>query len=202
MKCFLPNKVWQVIISTPLLSTHIYAAVDEPTAALAPIIVQAEMNDDITEHSKKYKKDKSSQATKMNLALKETPQTVTVVTQQRMRDQGLNTIAEVMQQVPGVSIGYNDSERPNYNVRGFAVDNIQIDGIASSYSGVSGSVIAMPVFDTAVYDHIEVLKGVNGLNTGLGEPSASINMVHKRPEQAFKAQVGASYDSFDGRRFT
>lgn len=202
MKCFPPNKVWQVIISTPLLSTHIYAAVDEPTAALAPIIVQAEMNDDITEHSKKYKKDKSSQATKMNLALKETPQTVTVVTQQRMRDQGLNTIAEVMQQVSGVSIGYNDSERPNYNVRGFAVDNIQIDGIASSYSGVSGSVIAMPVFDTAVYDHIEVLKGVNGLNTGLGEPSASINMVHKRPEQAFKAQVGASYDSFDGRRFT
>ncbi len=59
MKCFSPNKVWQVIISTPLLSTHIYAAVDEPTAALAPIIVQAEMNDDITEHSKKYKKDKS-----------------------------------------------------------------------------------------------------------------------------------------------
>ena len=203
MKYFAPNKIWQVIVSTPLLSTSIYAATSvEPTQALPQIVVHAEVNEDITEHSKKYKKEKSSQATKMNLTLKETPQTVTTVTQQRIQDQGLTTIAEVMQQVAGVSIGYNDSERPNYNVRGFSVDNIQIDGIASSYSGVSGSVIAMPVFDTAVYDHIEVLKGVNGLNTGLGEPSASINMVHKRPEQAFKAKVGASYDTFDGRRFT
>lgn len=202
MQYFPPNKIWLVVLSTPLFSSYLYAAVSEPVASLAPIVVQAEDEEDATENSKKYKKSKSSQATKMNIALKETPQTVTVVTQQRMQDQGLATVADVMQQVPGVSIGYNDSERPNYNVRGFAVDNIQIDGIASSYSGVSGSVIAMPVFDTAIYDHIEVLKGVNGLNTGLGEPSASINMVHKKPTQEFNAQFGASYDTFDGRRFT
>ena len=202
MQYFPPNKIWLVVLSTPLFSSSLYAAASEPVASLAPIVVQAEDEEDATENSKKYKKSKSFQATKMNIALKETPQTVTVVTQQRMQDQGLATVADVMQQVAGVSIGYNDSERPNYNVRGFAVDNIQIDGIASSYSGVSGSVIAMPVFDTAIYDHIEVLKGVNGLNTGLGEPSASINMVHKKPTQEFNAQLGASYDTFDGRRFT
>ena len=202
MQYFPPNKIWLVVLSTPLFSSSLYAAASESVASLAPIVVQAEDEEDATENSKKYKKSKSSQATKMNIALKETPQTVTVVTQQRMQDQGLATVADVMQQVAGVSIGYNDSERPNYNVRGFAVDNIQIDGIASSYSGVSGSVIAMPVFDTAIYDHIEVLKGVNGLNTGLGEPSASINMVHKKPTQELNAQLGASYDTFDGRRFT
>lgn len=202
MQYFPPNKIWLVVLLTPLFSSSLYAAASEPVASLAPIVVQAEDEEDATENSKKYKKSKSSQATKMNIALKETPQTVTVVTQQRMQDQGLATVADVMQQVAGVSIGYNDSERPNYNVRGFAVDNIQIDGIASSYSGVSGSVIAMPVFDTAIYDHIEVLKGVNGLNTGLGEPSASINMVHKKPTQELNAQLGASYDTFDGRRFT
>lgn len=202
MRYFPPNKIWLVVLSTPLFSSSLYAAAFEPVASLAPIVVQAEDGEGATENSKKYKKSKSSQATKMNIALKETPQTVTVVTQQRMQDQGLATVADVMQQVAGVSIGYNDSERPNYNVRGFAVDNIQIDGIASSYSGVSGSVIAMPVFDTAIYDHIEVLKGVNGLNTGLGEPSASINMVHKKPTQELNAQLGASYDTFDGRRFT
>lgn len=202
MQYFPPNKIWLVVLSTPLFSSSLYAAASEPVASLAPIVVQAEDEEDATENSKKYKKSKSFQATKMNIALKETPQTVTVVTQQRMQDQGLATVADVMQQVAGVSIGYNDSERPNYNVRGFAVDNIQIDGIASSYSGVSGSVIAMPVFDTAIYDHIEVLKGVNGLNTGLGEPSASINMVHKKPIQELNAQLGASYDTFDGRRFT
>jgi outer membrane receptor for ferric coprogen and ferric-rhodotorulic acid len=151
MQYFPPNKIWLIVLSTPLFSSYLYAAASEPVASLAPIVVQAEDGEDATENSKKYKKSKSSQATKMNIALKETPQTVTVVTQQTMQDQGLATVADVMQQVPGVSIGYNDSERPNYNIRGFAVDNIQIDGIASSYSGVSGSVIAMPVFDTAIY---------------------------------------------------
>ncbi|MEB3753763.1 TonB-dependent siderophore receptor [Acinetobacter sp. MD2(2019)] len=202
MKYYPTNKILLTLLSTPFFSAYLYAESFESVATLAPIIVKAEDDDESTEKNKKYIKSKSSQATKMNISLKETPQTVTVVTQQRIQDQGLNTIAEVMQQVPGVSIGYNDSERPNYNVRGFAVDNIQIDGIASSYTGVSGSVIAMPVFDTAIYDHIEVLKGVNGLNTGLGEPSASINMVHKKPTQEFNAGIGASYDTFDGRRFT
>lgn len=201
MKSFPSNKTL-FLISTPLFCSYSYAVSSDTVTSLAPIVVQAEDDNDITENSKKYKSNKSSQATKMNISLQETPQTVTVITQQRMQDQGLNTIAEVMQQVPGVSVGYNDSARPNYNIRGFSVDNIQIDGISSSYSGVSGSVIAMPVFDTDIYDRIEVLRGVNGLNTGLGEPSAAINMIHKRPTQEFKAEVGASYDTFDGRRFT
>lgn len=190
-----------LILSTPLYSLNALAESKQPMNSLPTLVVRANIEDEATEQLKTYKKQESTQATKMKIALKETPQTVTVFTQQRIQDQGLNTIAEVLQQVPGVSIGYNDSERPNYNVRGFAVDNIQIDGVASSYSGVSGSVIAMPVFDTAIYDHIEILKGANGLNTGLGEPSATINMVHKKPTQDFKAQVSASYDTFDGRKF-
>lgn len=201
MKSFPLNKLWILILSTPIFSSNALAESVQTLNHLPTLTVTADVENDATKQSKEYKKQDSSQATKMKLALKETPQTVTVFTQQRMQDQGLNTIAEVMQQVPGVSIGYNDSERPNYNVRGFAVDNIQIDGVASSYSGVSGSVLAMPVFDTAIYDHIEILKGANGLNTGLGEPSATINMVHKKPTQEFKAQVSASYDTFDGRKF-
>ena len=88
MQYFPPNKIWLVVLSTPLFSSSLYAAASEPVASLAPIVVQAEDEEDATENSKKYKKSKSSQATKMNIALKETPQTVTVVTQQRMQDQG------------------------------------------------------------------------------------------------------------------
>lgn len=202
MKKFPLNKFWVFMLSTPIFSSSIYAEAVVSDSQLATITIEATtVEGNLTEDTKAYKKNSSTQATKMNLALKETPQTISVITQQQMQDQGLNNIAEVMQQVPGVSLGYNDSERPNYNVRGSAVDNIQIDGISSSYSGVSGSVLAMPVFDMAIYDHVEVLKGANGLNTGLGEPSAAINMVHKQPTQDFKAQVSASYDTFDGRKY-
>jgi outer membrane receptor for ferric coprogen and ferric-rhodotorulic acid len=88
MQYFPPNKIWLVVLSTPLFSSTLYAAASESVASLAPIVVQAEDEEDATENSKKYKKSKSSQATKMNISLKETPQTVTVVTQQRMQDQG------------------------------------------------------------------------------------------------------------------
>lgn len=33
--------------------------------------------------------------------------------------------------------------------------------------------------DTALYDRVEVVRGANGLMTGTGNPSASINMVRK-----------------------
>lgn len=80
MKYFAPNKVWLVVLSTPIFNSYLHAAVDtESVSVLAPIVTQAEVNTDITENNKKYKKEKSSQATKMNLSLRETPQPILVL---------------------------------------------------------------------------------------------------------------------------
>jgi hypothetical protein len=42
MQYFPPNKIWLIVLSTPLFSSSLYAAASEPVASLAPIVVQAE----------------------------------------------------------------------------------------------------------------------------------------------------------------
>lgn len=174
---------------------------DETVQSLPTIIVHGLVEEKLTEHSKKYIKPNSSMATKMDISLKDTPQTVSVVTQQQIQDQGLTSLAEVLNQVVGINVSNNDSERVSFSARGFNVDNIQIDGITTAYSGTGASVLAIPAYDSAIYDHIEVLKGVTGLTTGLGEPSASINMIHKRPSSEFQASGSVGYGRWNTQRY-
>jgi outer membrane receptor for ferric coprogen and ferric-rhodotorulic acid len=54
--------------------------------------------------------------------------------------------------------------------------------------------------DTSIYERIEVVRGATGLVTGAGDPSATINMVRKRPTEDFRASTSLSAGSWDYRR--
>ncbi|WP_028946035.1 TonB-dependent siderophore receptor [Pseudomonas vranovensis] len=141
----------------------------------------------------------SSTATKLPLSLRETPQSISVVTRQRMDDQGLNDLTEVLKQTPGLSVQSLGSERFNIYSRGYSVDNYQFDGIPTTLDIVS-QVSAQSLADMAIYDRVEVLRGATGLMTGAGDPSATINMVRKRPTAEFKGHITAGLGSWDKYR--
>ena len=67
-----------------------------------------------TEGSHSYTTGETSTATKLPLSLRETPQSVTVITRQQMTDQGLGSIAQVLSQTPGITVVHDDSERYNF----------------------------------------------------------------------------------------
>lgn len=119
-------------------------------------------------------------ATGLGLTLQETPQSVSVMTDQRIRDQALDSLADVVANAVGVSVSEIDNVRNNFYSRGFEVQNYQVDGVPLSWSlaGDSGETIA----DVALYDHIEFVRGATGLMTGAGDPSASINLVRKHAD--------------------
>lgn len=121
-------------------------------------------------------------ATGLGLSLFETPQSVTVITSQRIIDQGFSGINEVMSQAVGVSAKQLDSTRNVFSSRGFDIDKYQIDGVplAWSLAGDSGETIT----DVSIYERIEVVRGATGLLTGAGDPSASINLVRKHANSA------------------
>ena len=83
---------------------------------------------DLTEGTGAYATGRSSTATKLPMSLRETPQSVTVVTRQRMDDQNMQNLDDVMRNATGVTIIKNGSERSLYQARGQTVDNLQIDG--------------------------------------------------------------------------
>lgn len=121
--------------------------------------------------------DRIDTATGLGLSLFETPQSVSIMTEQRILDQNLGSIAEVVIQTVGVSANNLDTTRNTFSARGFDIDKYQIDGVPQAWSlaGDSGETIA----DVSIYERIEVVRGATGLLTGAGDPSASINLVRK-----------------------
>ena len=175
------------------------AATGTEPSTLAEVKVVANQLGEITEGSGLYTPGAIATATRLVLTPRETPQSVSVVTRQKMDDFQLNSIDEVMEHTPGVSVVTYDSERTVYYARGFAINNFQYDGIPmlrdSGYS--AGNTLS----DTSIYDRVEVLKGATGLLTGSGDPGATINLVRKKPTREFQghATLGAgSWGSYRG----
>lgn len=144
-----------------------------------------------TENTESYTSGAMSTATRLNLSIKETPQSVSVVTRQQMDDFKLGTLSEAMSQTTGVVVQHNDSDRVSYSSRGYSINNFQIDGMLNTFSYMKSD------SDTIIYDRIEVVRGATGLTTGAGDPSATINMVRKRPTAQWEAQTGVSGGSYD-----
>ncbi len=174
----------------------------QPIAAgqrtLSEVTVRSNQLGEITEKSGSYTPGAIATATRLVLTPRETPQSVSVITRQKMDDFNLTNIDQVMEQTTGVSIVTYDSERTEYFSRGFAIQNFQYDGIPmrrdSSYS--AGNTLT----DMAIYDRVEVLRGATGLLTGSGDPSATINLIRKKPSRAFEGHVTASAGSWSNYR--
>ncbi|HCE6896112.1 TonB-dependent siderophore receptor [Pseudomonas aeruginosa] len=144
-----------------------------------------------TEGTGAYTTGAMSTATRLPLTIRETPQSVSVVTRQQMDDFKLGTLSEALQQSPGVVVQRLDSERVGYTARGYSIENFQYDGMLNTFSRLK------PDSDTIIYDRIEVVRGATGLTTGAGNPSATVNMVRKRPTQVLQAKAGVSGGSYD-----
>lgn len=152
-----------------------------------------------TENTGSYTTGETGAATKLPLSLRETPQSVSVVTRQLMDDQNLKTLDEVLNFTPGVTVNHRDSERFTFYSRGFAIQNYQYDGIPSQVVNESQQYTGS-LLDMAIYDHVEVLRGASGLMSGAGYPSATINLVRKRPTSDFQGYLTGEAGSWDHYR--
>jgi len=127
-----------------------------------------------------YTAKQSSAATKLNLSLRETPQSITVITRERLDDQALTSLRQVLDNTAGVYSNAYDSERVLFFSRGFLIDTLMVDGVPAITNFNTGSI--NETLDTALYDRIEVVRGATGLMSGAGSPAASINLVRKHAE--------------------
>ncbi|AAV82417.1 TonB-dependent siderophore receptor [Idiomarina loihiensis] len=140
-------------------------------------------------------------ATGLGLTLRETPQSVSIMTDERMFDQNIDTVLEVVNNAVGVSASEMDNVRNTFYARGFEISNYQIDGVPTSWSiaGDAGETIA----DVAIYERVEFVRGATGLLTGVGDPSASINLVRKHAtSKEFEGYINASVGRWNSKQVT
>lgn len=126
-------------------------------------------------------------ATKTDTQLKDVPQAVSVVTKQRIDDQGMRSITDVLRAVPGASVASGEGHRDAIILRGqnstadFFVDGIRDD--VQYYRGLYN------------LDRVEVLKGPNAMIFGRGGGGGVVNRVTKKADGSRAATVLLAVDS-------
>ncbi|AMA46524.1 TonB-dependent siderophore receptor [Pseudomonas alabamensis] len=151
-----------------------------------------------TEGTRSYTTGSMSTSAGLPLSIRETPQSVSVITRQRIEDQGLNNLDDVVKAAPGVTLRKFGSDRREYLSRGFRIDNLMYDGLPTIAGTFNLDTIASG--DLAMYDRVEVVRGATGLTTGAGDPSATLNLVRKRPTATPQVSVTTSAGSWDRYR--
>ena len=154
--------------------------------------------DTASEGSGSYATKVSGTATRLGLTIRETPQSVSVVTRQQIDDQALLSVPDILEKTVGVTVGRNDSERATFYARGYSIENFQFDGMPNTLD--SSNQYTTAIGDSAIYDRVEVVRGATGLLTGAGNPSATVNLVRKRPTADLAGQVSLSAGSWDRYR--
>lgn len=185
-----------IAIYTSLIGTTFADTAEEQTAILPTISSQANENTTKTEGTNSYTTGKVSTG-KFEQSLRETPQSISVLTRKQLDEQNITNLKEAMIQAPGVTVTSNGAfAETGYQMRGYRAIQQQ-DGLSV---GSDDSYSIAPPRDMEIYDRIEILRGPAGLLEGSGDPSGIINMVRRRPTAEAEGYANLSYGSWNNKR--
>jgi len=133
--------------------------------------------------------------TRLDLTARETPQSLTVVTEAKLKDMGITDYQVLMRNIAGITSGRMD-ERLYPTARGFSIDYYLLDSMPS-FGGFS---LGANDLNLLPYERVEVVKGANGLLAGAGNPAASLNFIRKHADstipKGYISLNGGSYDKY------
>lgn len=138
----------------------------------------------------------SKGATGLDLSIKETPQSISILSRDLLDNFAASNLNDALKLATGIQVEAWETNRTNYMSRGFEIKNTQIDGVGMPNSWG----IVTSEMDTFAYEQLEVIRGANGLLTGVGNASGTINYVRKRPTNEQEGSLGISAGSFDFKR--
>ena len=139
-----------------------------------------------------YATTQSSTATKTPTPLRDVPQTVSIITRDLIDDLGMQSMADVVRFVPGVTMGQGEGNRDQPTIRGnnttadFFVDGVRDD--------------AQYFRDLYNVERVEALKGSNAMIFGRGGGGGVINRVTKEATWSPTRGVTLQAGSFANRR--
>lgn len=143
-----------------------------------------------------YTAKRTRTGSKTDAAITEVPQSVSVITAQRMRDQGSLTVQDALRYVSGVrGEAYGqDSRGDSALVRGSTPATFQ-DGLQRTFGSFNTT---RP--EPFQLERIEVLKGPSSMLYGQSPVGGLLNMVTKRPQAERKGEIQLQYGNFDRRQ--
>ena len=138
----------------------------------------------------------SKGATGLALELKDTPQSISTLDKEDLANFALTGSNEALGLATGINVDQYETNRTNFNSRGFNIQLTQLDGLGMTNSW--GTVVGRE--DTFLFERIELIRGANGLLTGVGNTSGTINYIRKRPKNQDSGEFNVSFGSWGKKR--
>ena len=134
----------------------------------------------------------SSASTRTDTPLLDVPQTVNVLTRDRLDDQALLSIADALRYVPGATVGQGEGHRDQPTLRGNnSTADFFVDGLRDDVQYYR---------DFYNIERLEIIKGPNAMAFGRGGGGGVINRVAKTPGAEGFVAADAAVDSFGAWR--
>ena len=164
-------------------------AVDDEPRALDRVLVSA-----TPLRQPSYRVASTRTATKIDARVRDIPQAVSIISSEIIADQSMQSMADVVRYVPGVSMSLGEGHRDQPTIRGVSTTaDFFVDGMRDD---------AQYLRDMYNIDRVEVMKGANAMVFGRGGGGGVINRALKAaewsPTRSFTFEGGA----FDHKRVT
>ncbi|NNH37735.1 catecholate siderophore receptor Fiu [Acinetobacter terrae] len=184
------NRNAQLVALAASLPLMAHAANPQDVTQLPTITVKSDAEN-------KYKADKLS-SPKYTQPLLDTPQTVSVIKKELLKEQGATSLVEALRNTPGITLQLgengNTSAGDAFQMRGFSTQtSTYVDGIRDL------GAVTRDVFNL---EQIEVVKGPSGAEAGRGSASGYINLASKLPQAENSREVSATYNTTEHARLT
>ncbi len=140
-----------------------------PTATTTTETVTLSPFEVVSDNDRGYQAANTLGATRTNVAIRDLPMQVNVVTEQLMVDRALFDLDQVLDVIPGTARTFNEFV-PQANIRGF-------DSSAAMRNGVRG--LTTPDMNSIA--RVETVKGPAALLYGQTQPGGVINYITKNP---------------------
>lgn len=142
-----------------------------------------------------YRATRSSSATKTDTAIRDIPQSISVIPASVLKDLGSHNVERALEFAGGVSKQNNFGGLTlyEYSVRGFTTSEFYKDGFSANRGYPSTP-------DAANVERFEVLKGPAASLYGRGDPGGTVNIVTKKPQPETFSTLQTSAGSWDRYR--
>ncbi len=174
-----------------LAASPLARADDDPAAPRKPRELDKVQ---VVGQAESYAAKRTSTATKTDTPLRDVPQSVTVVTQELIRDQAMQNLADVTRYVPGVGMAQGEGNRDTPVFRGnSSTADMFVDGMRDDVQYFR---------DLYNIDRVEALKGPNAMIFGRGGSGGVLNRVTKQADWNTVREVTVQAGSWNKRRMT
>lgn len=142
----------------------------------------------VTENSSEYSSFAATVGTKSPASLREIPQSVSILTNQQIKDRNVDTLDQLAKQTPALRVLSNDDGRSSIYSRGYEYSEYSVDGLSAPMASIYGT---MP--NLFAFDRVELMRGPSGLFDSSGEMGGIVNLVRKRPTKDLQGHIGAGF---------